>query len=654
MGLNFDVLAKKIDDYVKEIENPESLIYDYTPVSIKEFVEGKQYLNINNSPFANGKIHTPWMDELITLFGDNYTFELPYREVVYIASSGVGKSFISGIILSYLSYRDLIIRNLRRCLGLSKNTLLMLMGVSITATHANKIVFGELLNRITTSQWFNRNYRKKPDIDSELRFQKYDNQKNGWKDTRYLAFSGANTETAPIGFTMRGCILDEVNFYQYTLESKRKGMKVYDAAENVYTAFKERIEQRGNANFRNSSLMVSVTTARFFDSFAEKKELEALTNKKIYFKRFSLLDMKPVSYFMLIDTPNFYVHIEEQQIIEEQEFLYFTQQTVTIEQLLEKANRAGFVGKSVDEAGEYLASFCLSLKKVPGEFRKRFEKDFSKACREILSISVRAISPLFFDIREIGLVCNNERISPLDERGEFRDSFFGRRGINYFGHLDLSENTCAAGLCIGHYDIENKSIYIDLILQILASDYGVVHNLQDVMVLSKGGEVDIEAVERLIVEIKQRGFNFELFTTDQFQSLGTRQFLDDHDIPTEKKSVIRDVTNFLNIKYLIQHRKLDFYNHSIFLEELVSAERQKDNKISTTVGHIDVFEAVAGCTRNILTSIGGIDKLPIGIGSRSNTVMQSAKAISLPVSRGVKRYTGSSVFRRTAKIGYNG
>jgi len=31
--------------------------------------------------------------------------------------------------------------------------------------------------------------------------------------------------------------------------------------------------------------------------------------------------------------------------------------------------------------------------------------------------------------------------------------------------------------------------------------------------------------------------------------LGTRQFLDDHDIPTEKKSVIGEWIIFLNINY---------------------------------------------------------------------------------------------------------
>ncbi len=74
-------------------------------------------------------------------------------------------------------------------------------------------------------------------------------------------FPGASSEKAPIGYTMRGGILDEVNFFQYTLESSRKGMKLYDAAENVYSTFKERIEQRGNKHFRSSALLLSITTA---------------------------------------------------------------------------------------------------------------------------------------------------------------------------------------------------------------------------------------------------------------------------------------------------------------------------------------------------------------------------------------------------------
>ncbi len=184
MSIDYSFLDNKIDSYVSMIENPEELVYDFEPVNIQEFVENKLYLNLNKSAFSNGTLYAPWMDELIKIFGEKYTFELPYNEVVFIASSGCGKSFISGVVASYLLYRDLIVGNLRRIIGLADKTLVMLLAVSISATHAKKIVFGEVHNRLSTSQWFNRYFRKDPKIESEIRIQKFEERNKQWTDTR--------------------------------------------------------------------------------------------------------------------------------------------------------------------------------------------------------------------------------------------------------------------------------------------------------------------------------------------------------------------------------------------------------------------------------------------------------------------------------------
>lgn len=603
--LDFSGINSYIDNAVKELENFDAPVYGFEPVGIQKWVESSHYLNLGGSPGSFGKLYSTWMDELIGIFGDEYTLYIPYDEIIYIACAGVGKSFVSSIIMSYLVYRDLVIKNFRHFIGLADRSTLAYLNTCITATQAKDIVFGEIVNRIETCPWFQKQYRKNPESNSKIEIEKLNNITNKWENTKHLIFPGSSSDKVPIGYSIRCGIIDEINYYQYTVESKRKGMREWDAAQEVYDNFLKRFRSRGNANFQKTSFLCAITTSRYKDSFAERKEEEALKDNRIRFKRFDVLTVKKE----LFQGEDFFkVDIETNQIVEQKDTIDFTAQTDT-NGILKIAKKWKYVGNNVDDAIQYLVDFQSRLLKVPMRFFSDFQKDFIKNVREVLALPVKAISPFLTDKGILNANCNLAREHPITPDGKFKSWFVGDKNTRYFGHVDLSENRCATGFCISHWDVILNKVVLDLILQILANQQDVKY-FGETVVFSFNNEIDVEAVESLIIEISKRGFNFGLITFDQFQSLHSRQSLQKFGLNVEKKSVIRDKSNFTNVKELLFRGQLDYYNYTPFMNELRSAEEDRDKVVAGAEGRIDTFEAVAGSVRNTLESLGGIISIP--------------------------------------------
>jgi len=255
---------KELEDFLWLAEHAE---YEEKPVSIRDFINGSDYMN------AKDECWEPIKDDLAELFKgyDNPKMEWEYTEAVFNEGISGGKSYKASIIITYLVYRTLILKNPHKLLNLANGTGIYFLNMSIRADQAKKVVFGEINQRIYNAPWFReRNYLPNPDIKSELQFPK-----------SITIVPGNSKETFPQGFNLLGAVMDEAAYYTET--------DTHDVAEEMFNALYNRIKLR----FGNKGMLIMISSPRYVDDFIEKKMEEAKTNKRIYSVRKTSWDSKP-------------------------------------------------------------------------------------------------------------------------------------------------------------------------------------------------------------------------------------------------------------------------------------------------------------------------------------------------------------------------
>lgn len=243
--------------------------YAEPPVDILTFIEEPYYMNAAAECWDSVKKD---LQDLLEGF-DSYGFIGKYQEAVFDEGIGSGKSYKTSIILAYMLYRVLILKNPQKFLGLASGTNIYFINMSTTAQQASNIVFGEVKSRVTNSPWFNQfGYLPDPTIKSELRFPKY-----------VKVVPGNSKETKPLGYNLFCGVMDEAAWYTET--------QSHDVAEDMYNALFNRIKNR----FGERGLLVIISSPRYVDDFIEKKMLEGKTNDRIFCKRKPVWLAKPSS-----------------------------------------------------------------------------------------------------------------------------------------------------------------------------------------------------------------------------------------------------------------------------------------------------------------------------------------------------------------------
>ncbi|MDP8258837.1 MAG: hypothetical protein P9L90_05400 [Candidatus Aadella gelida] len=254
-----ETTKKDLDDLAWFIEHHE---YEHRVVDVRTFIDSPEYLNAEKECWSSIK------DDLEELFAGDYT------EAVFCEGIGAGKSFKSSIIMAYLVYKTLCLRNPQDVLGLAKDSQICFINMSVRADQSKRVVFNEIKGRIDNSPWFRTKYPPDSNIKSELRFPK-----------GVTVFPGNSRETFPLGLNILGGVMDEAAWYTET--------KDHDVAEEIFNALHNRIKNR----FGDRGLLVIISSPRYVDDFIEKKMSEADTNPMIFARRKMLWDSKPASCF---------------------------------------------------------------------------------------------------------------------------------------------------------------------------------------------------------------------------------------------------------------------------------------------------------------------------------------------------------------------
>ena len=245
--------------------------YEERPVDLKTFINSPLYLN------AEQECWEPIKDDLQELFRgyDDPEMNWHYNEAVFDEGIGGGKTYRASIIITYLVYRTLILKDPHKLFHLAKGSGIYLMNMSLHADQAKRVVFGEITQRIQNSPWFrSKNYLPNDRIKSELQMPK-----------NITIIPGNSKETFPQGYNLLGGVMDEAAWYTET--------ESHDVAEEMFNALYNRIKNR----FHRHGMLIMISSPRFVDDFIEKKMEEAKTNHNIFTRRRASWENKPKELF---------------------------------------------------------------------------------------------------------------------------------------------------------------------------------------------------------------------------------------------------------------------------------------------------------------------------------------------------------------------
>ena len=188
-----DLLTASFDSAVDEsiIKYDVNDIYSYEnnkfPVDILEFAESSEFLGLKGALYA----------EIRNLLCDVEAADV--KEANLILGKGSGKSFISQCFSCYGIYKALELRNPQATFGLTFNTQIYSINVSISRDQAKDVVFKGIKALIDASPYFK---------DKVL--SSYKEEISFTKDLYMLC--GHSNSTAFLGYATLRAVMDEVNF----------------------------------------------------------------------------------------------------------------------------------------------------------------------------------------------------------------------------------------------------------------------------------------------------------------------------------------------------------------------------------------------------------------------------------------------------------
>lgn len=484
-----------------------------------------------------------WPDSLNTLEqlfsgAENGVKISPYQEFVEALGIGSGKSFDVSIIFSYGVYWLQCLKDPQKFLGLESGSPICLINASTTGSQAKRVVFGNIKTRIDNSPWFQSFALPNPYVRSELQFPK-----------NIIIFPGSSSETAPIGYNVFIANIDEASFF---LDNETR-----NSAAEIHNVLKRRITSR----FGDRGLIATTSSPRYVDDFTEKKIEEARHDSTILGIRKATWERR-------------------QDDIE--------------------AVAAG-------DYFELIKPGTKTMVKIPTKYQKDFGKNPKKSWRDFGGIPSLALEQFFEDdeIDKIFTLSANSSFPSCVENGEINPAILPIPGAVYRIHIDLGIVRDACGVAMSCLVPGSNRVHVPLILRIVSEKRARElrekdEHVQIDLIIGKD-QVDIDGVLKLVYHLRARGFNIDMVTMDNFQSIHSRQILEKEGFKAELLSVDKDTEAYDTIKSLVNSNRLDICKHDHFCKEIQRLELVKGKKVDHPPnGSKDCADAVAGACKAIL------------------------------------------------------
>jgi len=516
------VLSGLIDEKIEKYAVGDE-VWEENPVDINTFIDSPDYLNISDTLYPGVR---NLLQDFLQL--DEKTGWIKYNECIIIAGQGCGKSSFVSIVIVYLIYILLCMRDPQKFFNLSFNSRIQIINCAPSGEEAKKVVFGYISNFVNGCTWFkNKGYIPNPDVKSELQFPK-----------GIYVTPGSSSAKPALGYNLLITIFDEMTSFDKTSS--------HDSCKELYNLLIGRMKRR----FWGKELFLGISTAGTIDDFIEERFKECERSPKGFARRLSIWESKP--FLFSGETFNYKVVDVAGNVIKE------LQIPVELKSDLETSPVA----------------FLRDVVGIPSASRSPFFKDFTQVLESINKEKINPVPELGWDVGGYGKPLP---FYPNDllNRIESLDFFRGKPGVKYYIGLDLSKGVrdkCGFALVHPEKSIEvpkwnNEGKPYVTILPVIEVD------LVTRFVAHPESEIDFGDIREVIFQLHHKlGFNIHLICSDSFESMDFKQIMikSGYKYTVFSADTHREV--FDTFLELIKDKRIIWYRHEPLLYELQRLE----------------------------------------------------------------------------------
>lgn len=546
---------------------------EQVPVDIETFIDSDQFLGATDLSL--------WPEVRQALIGINRDWWKGMSggavvEAVLCGATSTGKTAISQVTTLYHLHLLGCLKQPQTIYGLPKATTIVFAIMAAKPHVTKKVVYMPLRKMIEDIPWFNDHMRMDKYLESEIYFPS--------KNLR-IALGGADADSI-LGEAVIGGIIDEINFMNVILRSKRAEVStgrsgLYDQAQSVYEAMTRR--RRGRFITRGPQLgviMVSSST-KYSGDFTDRR----------------------VAHVNRVGEKNVYIYNKKQYEVWPKD--RYSGETFRL--LVGNDALTDTRPLSSDEA---VPAGALVLD-VPVEYRDDFMTNPHGALRDIIGMSTNSVSPFFrrrFKILECvqsgeeeGLESFLEKDNvilgvdgmPMVKKGHYCTNPSRPRYV----HIDLSltYDRCAIAMLRfdglrevlrGEGDSAMKEMMPVCSVEMACT---IAPDLQN--------EIQIAEVRLWVKMLRDKyGYPIKVVTYDGFNSRESLQQWRKEGVKTGEVSMDRSSVPYKMLRDAINDTRIKMYHNDVLLTELFDLEydESKDKIDHPPTSSKDLADAVAG------------------------------------------------------------
>lgn len=586
------------------------LDYERKPVSIEEFITGREYLGMEiissmDDENRTSGVFEEWFKVLQELFNPSKQ----YWELILSCSIGTGKSAVASLAMAYKIYRLSCLRDPQKFYGLLQGHGII-FGVCTIFKYKAKELAGDYLRKaIDSCPYFRDVFPVNSRRTTDIQFPK-----------SVSVMYGASSLHL-IGANIYSVLIDETDFMKAGADED-KGQ-----AYKLYTSVLRRMESRFMRGGEIPGILIQISSKATADAYlAERIKTRGSTEQTLIVEK-TAWEIKPWRYT-------------------KKRFAVFSGDSYSDPRILSKD----------EETPKDMTGIIM----VPEEHRLAFEEDIHGALRDLANVASGSATPLVSKREKIFSAVDATREHPfskmefhigldddlaiedflsLDKILETKRSTFIPRvnpGCRRFIHLDLAISGDALGFAMGHvsgfrvvsrpdanqpghvHEFKVPMIYIDMALRVVPK---------------QGSKIRLSAIRDFIFALRGYGFNIGRVTADTYQSVDIIQQLIRGGIKSEFLSVdqAREKTGhpYALLREALLDDRISYYHYPQLLIELSNLQRvdvvsggtikwkvdhpQRMNDLtgSPVKGGKDVADAVCGVVHSCMTQDVEDDPPPV-------------------------------------------
>lgn len=568
-------------------------------VQIKDFEQIRPIVPIEewiSDPYYCGKdcvdkLYPFWKDLICDIFGGG---KQNYNQIVLTGGIGTGKSTCGLYIVLRKLYELSCYENVAGLFGLMSNSMTAFLYFSLTKYQAERSGFAQLRSIVDGVPYFRELFKRNQYRNSTLDFPE-----------NIRIFYGSSTADM-IGLNCISAIIDEANFF-----GDSSGSEVdLGSVEDLYKAVLSRTTSRFTSNGVNNSLNLVISSSTFKTSMTSKLYEKSLTDPNIKYARARLWDIKPKGTY---SDETFFVFAGNDKI---DPFIIKDTSDLSV-----KLGISLDPSLSIKEAIVKLSQEYRNLiDEVPIDFYPNYSNDVIQGLQDFSGMSVASTGKLFSS-RSTFESCVDDSIPSLFSKHEFTVETMNNdasnciqyylNGVEFphkecprYIHIDIGVSNDAYGIACCYKNgtkivdgVETPEFYYDFTLRIVPPP--------------APKRVSISRCHEFIKYMRDvLGLKIGLITFDQFQSMASRQYLEENGFNVAYQSVDKTDEQYLFFVDCMYkncvHFNRDFadsINKELFELIWYRSKRKVDHPSDTKHGGMkDRMDGVVGALYNAKTT----------------------------------------------------